>query len=63
MGILNKAKAAVGTAAVVAGSVTGQPSATAQAGKHQNSENRKRQTTSLTEATRTNNQPTTGGRK
>ena len=35
MGFVNKAKAAVQTAAVVAGSVTGQPSASTQLGNHQ----------------------------
>lgn len=62
MGIINKAKAVAGTAAVVAGSVISQPSAAAQAGQHQNIQNQQRQTSSLTEATRAKGRPTTSGR-
>ena len=63
MGIIKKAKAAAGTAAVVVGSVTGQPSPTAQAGQYQKVKNQQRQTASLTEATRAKGRPTTSGRK
>ena len=63
MGFINKAKTAVQTAAVVAGSVTGQPSASAQLGKQQYVRTQQRQSTSLSQATRTNGRPTTSGKK
>lgn len=63
MGIVNKAKAAAGTAAVVVGSVTGQPSPTAQLGQQADVRNRQRQSTSLSEATRTKGRPTTSGKR
>ena len=63
MGFVNKAKAAVQTAAVVAGTVTGQPSASTQLGNHQDVRNKQRQSTSLSQATRTNGRPTTSGKK
>lgn len=63
MGIVNKVKSVASTAAIVAGSVTGQPSTTAEAGKYQNVKQQKRQTASLQDASRTNSRPTTSGRK
>lgn len=63
MGIPKTVKAAIGTAAVVAGSVTGQPSAASQQANWQKVQQQRRQTASLTEATRAKNAPTTSGRR
>lgn len=63
MGFVNKATTAVQTAAAVAGSGTGQPTASVQLAKQQYVRTQQRQSTSLSSATRTSGRPTTSAKK